>query len=164
MTTSGDVFDQAHAMEADVRDMTDGTLRAELRLAALDERLAKEKYDDLQEKIESIRQAHGPGGADKLMEQEFATSQALNMARLRLMTAEGEQRRRQEAGNVEAAQRAQVARAQQLADLRAQAWDQYVRDAGHRLDGVSLADEATFRTRWAEFLVDLSLGRVTLPA
>lgn len=158
------IIDRAHAQSVELRDLTDSALLAETHLADMDLRTEAGRLDDLRTKIEGIRSAHGPGAADQLLTEELRQAQRVRLASLRLTEAQVERQRRQEAAQAAQAQAAQVERAQRLAELRAQAWQQYVRDAGHRLDGVSLADESAFNARWAEYLVDLALGRVTLPA
>ena len=162
---TNDVFDAANQFQVGLHDLDDGALAHQISLADRAVNDAAAALDDLQDKINAIVDKGGRTSVpDKLATEERTQAQALRMAQLNQTTARDEQRRRQEAARADAAQQAQVARAQQLAELRAQAWAQYVRDAGHRLDGVSLADELAFNARWAEYLVDLALGRVTLPA
>lgn len=160
---TNDVFDAANQYQVGLHDLDDGALAHQITLADRAVNDAAAALDDLQDQIERIAEAGGRTSVpDALRMQERTQAQVWRMAQLNQTTARDELRRRQEAAQADAAQQAQVARAQQLAELRAQAWAQYVRDAGHRLDGVSLADESTFNARWAEYLVDLALGRVTL--
>lgn len=165
MTISNDVFDTVNQFQTGLHDLDDGALAHQISLADRAVSDAAAALDDLQDQIERIAEAGGRTSVpDKLAIEERTQAQVLRMAQLNQTTARDELRRRQEAAQADAAQQAQVARAQQLAELRAQAWQQYVRDAGHRLDGVSLADESTFTEQWNAYLVDLALGRVTLPA
>lgn len=162
--TGLDVFDVAHAQETDARGMTDGALKAETSLARFEVDKAQAALNALQDQISLITAAGGRTSVpDALRMQELAAAQAVNLAQLRLVTAEGEQRRRREWSEQEAAQQAALERAQRLAVLRDTAWAQYQADMGTTIDGVSLADRSAFDARWAEYLVDLSLGRVTLP-
>lgn len=159
-----DVLDVAHAQETDARGMTDGALKAETSLARFEVDKAQSALDALRAKIEGITSAGGRTSVpDALRMQELAAAQAVNLAQLRLVTAEGEQRRRREWVEQEAAQREALGRAQRLAELRRAAWQQYQTDMGRTIDGVSLADPAAFDAHWAGFLADLALGRVTLP-
>lgn len=165
MTISNDVFDTVNQFQTGLHDLDDSALAHQITLVDRAVNDAAAALDDLQDRIERIIETGGRTSVpDKLATEERTQAQALRMAQLNQTTARDELRRRQEAARADAAQQAQVARAQQLTELRAQAWQQYVRDAGHRLDGVSLADESAFNARWAEYLVDLALGRVTLPA
>ena len=162
---TNEVFDAANQYQTGLHDLDDGALAQQITLADRAVNDAAAALDDLQDQIERITEAGGRTTVpDKMSVDERARAQVLRMAQLNQTTARDELRRRQAQAQADAAQQAQVARAQQLAELRAQAWQQYVRDAGHRLDGVSLADELAFNARWAEYLVDLALGRVTLPA
>lgn len=165
MTISNDVFDAANQFQTGLHDLDDSTLAHQISLADRAVIDAAAALDDLQDQIGRIIEAGGRTSVpDKLATEERTQAQVLRMAQLNQTTARDELRRRQAQAQADAAQQAQTDRAQRLAELRAQAWQQYVRDAGHRLDGVSLADESAFNTRWAEYLVDLALGRVTLPA
>lgn len=158
------IIDRAHAQSVELRDLTDSALLAETHLADMDLRTEAGRLDDLRTKIEGIRSAHGPGAADQLLTEELRQAQRVRLASLRLTEAQVERQRRQEAAQAAQAQAAQVERAQRLAELRASAWSQYVIDSGHRLDGVSNADERVFDARWNTYLADLALGLVELPA
>lgn len=157
------VFDQAHAQAVELRALDDRALQAETHLADLDVIVEAGRLDDLRKKIATTRAAYGPSAVDKLLGDELAQAQRVNLANLRLVEAQAERQRRQEERQAQAERQAQQDRAAQLAELRRSAWQQYQRDAGHQIDGVSLADEAVFDARWNAYLVDLSLGRATLP-
>ena len=160
---TNEVFDAANQYQVGLHDLDDAALAHQITLADQAVIDAAAALDDLQDQIERIAEAGGRTTVpDALSIRERSQAQVLRMAQLNQTTARDELRRRQEAAQADAAQQAAVARAQRLTELRAQAWTQYVRDAGHRIDGVSLADESAFTEQWNAYLVDLALGRVTL--